>query len=323
MMASAKAAVPAVPPRSAVTVRPSPMTSRTAASSRSAWPGVAEVPEHQGSGQDHRGGIGLVEPRVLRRRPVDRLEDGAIRADVGPRRHAETADQPGAEVAHDVAVQVREHQDVVELRLLDELHAHVVDDPVLELDPALVRRRHGPAALEEQAVRELHDVGLVDGGHLVPAVRDRVVEGEPRDPLRRGTGDDLDALGGVGADHVLDAGVEVLGVLADDHEVDVLVARVEPAHRARRTQVRVQPQLLAERDVGAPEPPADGRGDRALEGYLVALDRLEHVVRERRAVGGDRRLAGLDGLPFEPDARSRPGHGSSPPPAPVRCRRRG
>ena len=34
-------------------------------------------------------------------------------------------------------------------------------------------------------------------------------------------------LRGVRPDHVLDAGVEVLGVLADDDEVDVLVARLE------------------------------------------------------------------------------------------------
>ena len=35
----------------------------------------------------------------------------------------------------------------------------------------------------------------------------------------------------VRADHVLDAGVEVLGVLADDDEVDVLVAGLEALDR--------------------------------------------------------------------------------------------
>ena len=79
------------------------------------------------------------------------------------------------------------------------------------------------------------------------------------------------------ADHVLDAGVEVLGVLADDHEVHVLVARLEALHRAGRAQVRVQAEHLAERDVDAAEARADGRRDRALEGDLVAPDRLEHV----------------------------------------------
>ena len=58
---------------------------------------------------------------------------------------------------------------------------------------------------------------------------------------------------GVRPDHVLDAGVQVLGVLADDDEVDVLVAGLETLHGARRAEVRVQAQRLAERDVDAPE----------------------------------------------------------------------
>ena len=188
------------------------------------------------------------------------------------------------------------------LGLLDELHAHVVDDAVLELDPALVVGRDGPAALEEQPVGQLHDVGLVHGRDLVPAVGDRVLEGEAGDPLRRRAGDDLDALGGVVADHVLDAGVQVLGVLADDDQVDVLVARVEALHRAGRAEVGVQVERLAERDVDAAEAAADRGRDRALERDLVAPDRLEDVVRERRPVLRDGRLAGLDRLPFEADA---------------------
>ena len=106
--------------------------------------------------------------------------------------------------------------------------------------------RDGPARLEEQAVGQLHDVCLVHGRDLVPAVGDRVIEGEARDPLGCGAGDDLDALGGVGTDPVLDARVQVLGVLADDDQVDVLVARLDALHRPRRAQVRVQVERLAE-----------------------------------------------------------------------------
>ena len=52
--------------------------------------------------------------------------------------------------------------------------------------------------------------------------RARVLEREPRDPRRRLLGDDLQALDDAGDDLVLEAGVEVLGVLADDDQVDVL-----------------------------------------------------------------------------------------------------
>ena len=102
---------------------------------------------------------------------------------LAPGRHAEAADEARAQVADDVAVQVRQHEHVVQLRLLHELHAHVVDDAVLELDLALVVGRDRPAALEEQAVGQLHDVGLVDRGDLAAAVGDRVLEGEAGDPL--------------------------------------------------------------------------------------------------------------------------------------------
>ena len=214
----------------------------------------------------------------------------------------EAADEAGAQVAHDVAVQVGQDHDVVQLRLLDELHAHVVDDPVLELDPARVVGGDRPAALEEQAVGQLHDVGLVDRRDLAAAVGDGVLEGEARDPLGGGAGDDLDALGGVLADHVLDAGVEVLGVLADDHEVDVVVARLEALDGAGGPEVGVQAEDLAQGHVDAAEAGADGRRDGALEGDLVAPDRLQHVVRERGPVLGHDAFAGVLDLPVERDA---------------------
>ena len=233
---------------------------------------------------------------------MDGLEDGGVRTDVRAWRDAQPADEARGEVAHDVAVQVREHQHVVQLGLLDELHAHVVDDAVLELDPAGVVRRDGPAALEEQPVGQLHDVRLVHGRDLAPAVGDRVLEREAGDPLRGLAGDDLDALRGIPADAVLDARVQVLGVLPDDDEVDAVEAADDALHRAGRPQVRVQPQRLAERHVDAAEALPHGRRDRPLDGDLVAPDRLENGFGERRAVGGNRGLAGLDDLPLELDA---------------------
>jgi hypothetical protein len=46
-----------------------------------------------------------------------------------------------------------------------ELHRAVVDDELLVLDARMVAR-HTARALEEEPVRQLHDVGLVDGRHL-------------------------------------------------------------------------------------------------------------------------------------------------------------
>ena len=94
-------------------------------------------------------------------------------------------------------------------------------------------------------------------------------------------------------------GVQVLRVLADDHEVDVLVARLEALDAAGRPEVRVQPERLAERHVDAAEPLPDRGGDRPLQRDLVALDRLEDVIRERRPVLGQHALARVDDLPLE------------------------
>ena len=69
---------------------------------------------------------------------MHRLKDGRLRADVRAGRDAKAADQARCQIADDVAVEVRQDQNVVQLRLLDELHAHVVDDAVLELDLARV-----------------------------------------------------------------------------------------------------------------------------------------------------------------------------------------
>ena len=84
--------------------------------------------------------------------------------------------RPATQVAQDVAVQVGQHEHVVQFRLLHELHAHVVDDAVFELD---VRELLGHLAGhgQEQPVGVLEDVGLVDGGDLLAAIGPGVLEG--------------------------------------------------------------------------------------------------------------------------------------------------
>ena len=106
-------------------------------------------------------------------------------------------------------------------------------------------------------------------------------------------------LGGVGAHHVLDAGVEVLGVLAHDHQVDALVAAPHSLDGARRAQAGVEVELLAQGDVDAAKAGADRGGDRSLDGDLVAPHRLEDGLGERRAVLLHDVEAGLPALPLD------------------------
>ena len=254
--------------------------------------------------REHQGrGVGLVLARVLGRGTVHGLEDGRLGADIRPRRDTQTADETGAQVTDDVPVEVRQDEYVVQLGLLDELHAHVVDDAVLEGDPALVLGGDRPATLQEQAVRELHDVGLVDGRDLAPPVGDRVLEGEAGDPLGSRPGDDLDALGGIRADHVLDSGVEVFGVLADDDQVHVVVAGLEARDGPDGSEVRVQPQSLPQGDVDGPKSDTNGRRDGSLERDLVPQDGVENRLGKGCSLLGHDGLAGVHDLPVEFDTR--------------------
>ena len=63
----------------------------------------------------------------------------------------------------------------------------------------------------------------------------------------------LSALDDAGHDLVLEPGVEVLGVLADDDQVDVLEAARDARQVLHRPQVRVEVERLAQPDVDAGE----------------------------------------------------------------------
>ena len=78
-------------------------------------------------------------------------------------------------------------------------------------------------------------------------------------------GDELDALRDARHDHQLEAGVEVLGVLAHDDDVGPLEPRLDAGEAADGAHVGVEIERLAQRDVDGAEALADGRADRALE----------------------------------------------------------
>jgi hypothetical protein len=141
----------------------------------------------------------------------------------------------------------------------------------------------------------------VDRRDFAATVGDGVFEGEAGDPLRGGPSDDLDALRSVRADHVLDAGVKVLGVLANDDEIHVLVAGPQTGDRPDRPEIRVKAKRLAQSHVDGPEALADRCRDGSLDGDLVAQDRVEDVLRKRGPLLRHHRLSGFDDLPIELD----------------------
>ena len=231
---------------------------------------------------------------------MHRLEDGRVLADVRARGEAQTPDQAAGQVAEDVAEQVGGDEHVELVRVLDQLHGAVVDDHLLELDVRVLRRQP-PARLEEQAARALEDVRLVHQRQPPALVLLHVVEGVLDDPLAPLAGDDRDALGGraLVVDVVLDAGIEALRVLADHHQIDAAVSRLDAGEAPCRAHVRVEIELLAQRDVRAAIALADGRGQRPLERELVAPDGLERLRRNRSPMGGHRAGARRRPLPLD------------------------
>ena len=106
----------------------------------------------------------------------------------------------------------------------------------------------------------------------------RVLEGEAGDARGGFLGDDLQALHHAGHDFVLDAGVQALGVLADDDQVHVGVARRDVRKIADGAEVGVQLEALAQGDVDAGKAAADGRGDGALERDMGALEGVNQFL---------------------------------------------
>ena len=261
-ISSANSVVVAVPPRSRVRTRPSIEECDRATRGCASRPptrrgGRASSAPTGGARSDWRCSCRRCRARC-RARP---RRPRSARRGSRPAR-AQPADESGAEVGDDVAVEIRQQQHVELLRPHHELHARCVDDPFAVGD---VRARGGHLArrVEEQPVAELHDVRFVDRDDAAPAVLARVIEREHRDARGRPLGDDLQAFDDARHDLVFEPRIEILRVLAHDDQVHVLKAARHAREVPHRPEVRVQIERLAQPDVHAREacrPPASSPG---------------------------------------------------------------
>merc|ERR1712230_303967 len=221
--------------------------------------------EEQGSwvGQALAGDVG--------RGAVHGLEDGALVADVAGRGQTQTADQAGAHVGQDVAVQVGHDEDLVVVggRVRHDLQAGVVQQLAVELDVGVLAR----------------DVlGLL--------------EGESQDPLAGLAGDQLDRLHDTVYDDMLDARVFTLGVLSDQDRVDVVVWRLVALDALAGSHVGEQVEGTTEGQVQGDVTLADWGGEGTFEGDEVAVDGFHCLGWDALlAVDEDRR--DVDGLPLD------------------------
>lgn len=89
----------------------------------------------------------------------------------------------------------------------------------------------------------------MDGGDLLAIVGKRKGESELGDALRLRAGDDLERLDDAANRLVLETRVLALGVLTNDADVDVLVARLVAGDVLEEDDGGVDVELLAESDV--------------------------------------------------------------------------
>ena len=111
--------------------------------------------------------------------------------------------------------------------------------------------------------------------------------GQPHDLLAALARDHLQALRDARRLHVLDAGVEILDVLADHDQVDAAagVGRGDAGELTRGADVGVRLEQLAQGDVGALLAEPDRRLQRALEHDPRAADRVDRVLRDAGRAG--------------------------------------
>ncbi len=139
---------------------------------------------------------------------------------------------------------------------------------------------HAAATAQEQPIRQLHDVGLVNGVDFLALILSGILESKFRDARRSLLRDDLQAFHHTGDDLVLQPGVQTLGILAHDDEIYIGITRGNMRQIPNGTEIRIQLKFPAQRNVDAGKPAAHRRGHRALQTHASALDRLKRIFRD-------------------------------------------
>ena len=196
------------------------------------------MPQHHHGAEKKGGGVGKALASDIWGRTVNGLKDGALVTDVAGGGETKTTDETGAHVGENVTVKVGHDQDLVVVRegVGGHLEAGVVEKLGIELDIGeLLGDTLGNA--EEETVGHLHNGGLVDNANLLAANGLGVLESVTQDTLAGLAGDELDALNDTINNDVLNAGVFTLGVLTDQHGVNIVIGGLVALDGAARTKV--------------------------------------------------------------------------------------
>ena len=217
---------------------------------------------------------------------MDGLEQCILVADVGGTGRAQSPGVLGGHIGDDVAVEVRQHNDLDALIEAGVKHlcAHGIYETLLNLDFG-VFLAHLAHSLDEVAVHQLDDVRLGDDGDILLVV----LAGK----LKRSAGNALAALLRlhleVNSQIVVDLNslvapdVLALDILAEERPVDILIRDTDGAHGGE------QFQLTAQQAVGTNQirqaVARTGRYHRAFQQHIALLDLGQHFRRQALQLG--------------------------------------
>ena len=190
----------------------------------------------------------------------------------------------GNHVGDDVAVQVHGHDHVVPVGTRCQQRRADVDDLVLRGN-IWIFFGNTVEGLVKQSVGLLHDVVFAHARHLLAAVGTGVLEGVADNLLTARHTHQLERLHHVGGLLVLNTGIKILLVLADDDHVDVWVEGLDVRiERLRWTHVRKKTQCLADRHIQTLVPASLRGSNWCLQENRVSVDDLPRLGRNTRHV---------------------------------------
>jgi len=208
-----------------------------------------EVAKKHRSGQDHGGRVGLVLALDIKSDVATaRLKNSDVSAHVTTGNDAGATNESSTDVGKNTSVEVRHDHHVELLRPRDSLHRRIVHNHVVRLYGRVVLSNLMEGAAEK-TVGKLHDICLVDAGHLLPVVRQGKTEGKFANTLRLGTGNDLQRLHNTLHGLVLETGVLSLGILTDNAEIDIIVSRLVSRDVLNQYDRGVDVEFLAQGNV--------------------------------------------------------------------------
>src|SRR6266702_1041346 len=259
---------------------------------------LADMAKHEKSAPNHSGGIGDIFACDIRRRAMNGLKYRTAIAEIRAWNKAEASHESGAQVGNDVAVKVFHHQHVVLIRIHDQLHAGVVYN-VLAVGNLRIFLRYIARATEKKTIRQLHDIGFVDGVNLLALILASVFKSKAGDAIGSLLGDDLQTLHNARNNFVFKSGIKSLRILPDDDEINVRIASGDMRQIANGAEIRIKLEALAQFDINAGKAATDRRSYRTLQSNSRALDGLDQLARNVFVIFLVGVSAGFESFPFE------------------------